>query len=265
MARFDPLDDFDKDTFTAEGVTKTVYRKGSGPGVVVISEVPGITPFVADFARKVVAEGFEVAMPDVMGVAGKPGSMPYMLSSMAKACISAEFGALKRRGPSPLTDWLRVLAKDLHERCGGVGVGAIGMCLTGGFALAMAVDDTLMAPVLSQPSLPFAPLPGGARNLPISEDGLARVKRRVADEGLQILGMRFEDDFLCPRARFDRLEEEFGDGFIRIEVPDSARNPRGKPAPPHSVVTTDLIDEPGEPTREALDRCLAFFRERLAA
>ncbi len=68
----DPLDDFDRDTFTSRGVTHPVYRKGSGPGVVVVTEVPGITPQVADFARRVVDDGFTVAMPDLFGDAGRP-------------------------------------------------------------------------------------------------------------------------------------------------------------------------------------------------
>lgn len=265
MADFDPLTDFERDAFTARGVTRTVFRKGTGPGVLIMTEVPGIHPYVADFARKVVDEGMTVAMPDFIGTAGKPLTPGYMVGEMAKLCISREFTVFKRGEPSPITEWMRDCARDLHERCGGPGVGAIGMCLTGGFALALAVDEAMMAPVLSQPSLPFFMVPGNSRDLGISEDALARVKERVANDGLRILGMRFEGDLLAPRGRFDRLEEEFGDGFIRIEVPDKARNPRGKPNPPHSVVTTDLIDEPGEPTHDALLRCLAFFKEQLAA
>jgi len=265
MATFDPLDDFERDSFTADHVTRRVFRKGAGPGVLVISEIPGITPYVADFARRVVDEGFTVAMPDFIGEAGKPMTMPYTLSAMAKVCISREFSIFRRGAASPITDWMRACARDLHQRAGGPGVGAIGMCLTGGFALAMAVDEELLAPVLSQPSLPFPLLPGLGRALPLSNEDLARVRQRVADDGLEILGMRFEGDLVCPRARFDRLAEEFGDAFIRIEVPNSAANPRGRPNPPHSVVTTDLIDQPGEPTHDALLRCLDFFRQKLAA
>ncbi|MDX1511648.1 MAG: dienelactone hydrolase family protein [Nitriliruptorales bacterium] len=264
MADRDPLADFEADTFTSEGKTRRVFRKGTGPGVMVITEVPGITPYVADFARRVVDAGFTVAMPDFIGEAGAPFTYGRTLAAMATVCISSEFTALKRGQASPITDWMRACAKDLHGRCGGPGVGAIGMCLTGGFALAMAVDDTMLAPVLSQPSLPFFAVPGNGRDLGISDEALATVKRRV-DDGLEILGMRFEKDLLCPRARFDRLSEEFGDGFIRIEIPDEAANPRGRPRPPHSVVTTDLIDEPGQPTHDALVRCLDFFQEKLAA
>ena len=155
---------------------------------------------------------------------------------------------------------LAALAREAHARCGGPGVGAIGMCVTGGFALAMAVDDTIIAPVLSQPSLPLRPV-GSARNIDISDDDLARVKTRCA-AGLQVLGMRFNGDHLVPAERFDFLREQLGDAFISIELPNSAANPKGA-IPPHSVVTEHLIDEPGEPTREALDRVLGFFTEKL--
>jgi len=262
VVRPDPLSDFSADTFTHAGQDKRVFRKGEGPGVVVITEIPGITPYVADFARTVVDAGFTVAMPDLFGEAGRPISPGYMASSMARACISAEFKVLAARGTSPVVGWLRALGKDLHERCGGPGVGAIGMCLTGNFALAMAIDDHLLAPVLSQPSLPIGQLPSQRRGLHISDADLATVKQRAA-AGLPILGMRFQGDPLCTKARFDRLEQEFGDAFIRVELPRSSRNPRGKPVPPHSVVTTDLIDEPGQPTRGALDQVLALFKRQL--
>lgn len=260
---FDRLEDFEHDRFTFEGETKRVFRKGEGPGVVVITEVPGITPEVADFARRVVDAGFTVAMPSVLGTPGRPKSLGYIASSMTRACVSREFTVLARGESSAVTVWLRALARDLHERCGGPGVGAVGMCLTGNFALAMAIDPWLKAPVLSQPSLPLPVSPKHRRDLHLSDRDLATVKQRVTDENLPIIGLRFEGDQSCPRARFDRLEEEFGDAFIRVELPDSTANPRGRPYPPHSVLTTDLIDEPGEPTRDALDQVLDLFRRQL--
>lgn len=257
----DPLDDFELHRFTHNGDTRPVYRKGEGPGIVVISEVPGITPYVADFARRVVDAGFTVAMPDILGKAGKPQSKTYQARVLASACISREFSVLAGRGTSPIVTWLRGLARDLHERCGGPGVGAIGMCLTGNFALAMAVDPELLAPVLSQPSLPL--LPHQRSELHISDEDLAEVKRRVADEGLQVMGLRFRRDAACPGARFDRLQDELGDGFIRVELDPGDANPRGRPMPPHSVVTTDCIDADGEPTHAALQQVLDLFRRRL--
>ncbi len=262
VTQHDDLSDFALDHFTDEGETGPVHRAGEGPGVVVISEVPGITPYVADFARRVVDAGFTVAMPDIMGRAGKPQNPLYMGQVIAKACVSREFAVFAGRGTSPIVTWLRALARDLHEQCGGPGVGAIGMCLTGNFALAMAVDPQMMAPVLSQPSLPVGPV--GRRQLHISDEDLATVRRRVREEGLEVMGLRFKRDPLCPGRRFDRLEEELGDGFIRVELDPADANPRGRPLPPHSVVTTDCTDVEGEPTHQALEQVLDLFRRRLA-
>ena len=259
----DPLDDFTRDAFTWQGTTHPVFRMGIGPGVVVISEVPGITPQVADFARRVVAEGFTVAMPDLFGDAGRPLSLPYMGATISRLCVSREFTLFARRKASPVTQWLRALGRDLHERAGGPGIGAIGMCLTGGFALAMAVDPVLLAPVLSQPSLPVAVTPGHARDLGISDDDLQVVKDRCEAEDLCIMGLRFRGDALSPGARFERLAAEFGDHFVGIQLEPSAANPANRPIPPHSVVTNDLIDEPGQPTHEARERVLQLFRDRL--
>ncbi len=259
----DRLDDFDRDRFTSEGTTHPVFRKGEGPGVVVITEVPGITPPVADFARRVVDDGFTVAMPDLFGHAGRPMTPAYAASTIARLCVSREFSLLARGKASPVTRWLRALGRDLHERAGGPGIGAIGMCLTGGFALAMAVDPVLLAPVLSQPSLPFSVSPWHARDLGVSDADLATVKQRCETEDLCVVGLRFRGDMLSPGARFERLERELGDHFVGIQLDPSHANPANRPNPPHSVVTADLVDEPGEPTYEARERVLQLFRDRL--
>lgn len=262
MAR-DPLDDFTQDTFSHDGVARRVFRKGTGPGVVVISEVPGITPEVAGFARHVVEAGFTVAMPDLVGDAGRPFTLPYVGSVLARVCVSSEFTKLRRRRASPVTHWLRALGRDLHERAGGPGIGAVGMCLTGGFALAMAVDPVLLAPVLSQPSLPLPASPAHARDLGISDDDLAVIKQRCEDEDLCIMGLRFRGDAMSPGARFERLAAEFGDRFVGIQLEPRDANPAHRPMPPHSVLTGDLIDEPGQPTYEARERVVQLFRDTL--
>jgi len=253
---------FEQTTFSHAGVTRDVYRCGSGPAVVVMHEIPGITPQVEAFAKHVVDAGFTVAMPSLFGVPGKPLTMPYALGEIARACISREYHLLAAHEASPVTDWLRALARDLHAEIGGRGVGAIGMCLTGNFALALALDPWLMAPVLSQPSLPFAVGRQRRAAIHLSPSGLATIKRRVRDEGLGVLGLRFHGDPMCPPERFETLRRELGDGFESIEIEARYGNPKGN-KPPHSVVTTDLIDEAGQPTRAALDRVLAFFAERL--
>ena len=259
------LDGFRETSFEHDGTAYPVHRGGEGPGVVVMHEVPGITPEVAGFAERVAAAGFHVALPEMFGTRGKPLTNGYAARQILRACISREFHVLASNGSSPITTWLRALCKQVHADQGGAGVGALGMCLTGNFALALMVDPWVKAPVLSQPSLPF---PFGAERraaLHVSDDDLAVVKRRVAEENQCVLGLRFTHDPMCPPERFERLRNELGDGFEGIEIDSSKGNPHGLGAMAHSVVTTDLVDEAGHPTREALDRVLAFFAERLHA
>lgn len=267
----DDLHDFERTTFTSDGKTRDVFRKGSGPAVIVISEMPGITPKVLEFARRVSDKGLTAVVPHLFG---RPGYDPvghgkaragaYMLSSIVPACVSREFTVWATGKTSPVIAWLRALAASEHERCGGPGVGAVGMCFTGGFALAMAVDDRMLAPVLSQPSLPMPFSKKGRHNIDISRADLDVVKQRCAAEGLQVIGMRFKSDSFVPAERFSFLREELGDAFIAVELEDDAANPEAA-LKPHSVLTEHLIDEPGQPTRVALDQVLELFTSRLLA
>ncbi len=258
----DSLSDFTRSTFTHDGKERDVYRLGEGPAVIVIAEIPGITPKVADFARRVVAIGCTVVLPRLFGDPGADPSVTYALRSITPACVSKEFAAFASNRTAPVTRWLRALAADAHESCGGPGVGALGMCFTGGFALGMMVDDRVIAPVLSQPSLPLGPSKKSQRGLQLSDDDLARVKQRAAD-GVCVLGLRFTADPVVRAARFDRLRAELGDNFIGVEIDSSKGNPWGFPRGAHSVLTEHFVDEPGNPTRDALDQVLEFFRQRL--
>ncbi len=263
----DALSDFEQTTFSHDGTARDVFRLGDGPAVVVIAEMPGITPKVADLARRIASIGCTAVMPHLFGVPGRdpaPGGKPdlrYTVSSMVPACISREFTVWATGRTSPVIDWLRALARHEHERCGGPGVGAIGMCFTGGFALAMATDDRLLAPVLSQPSMPLGVTKAKRASIDISPEDLAIVKERCA-AGLEVLGLRFRSDKLVPSERFRFLERELGSSFRAIELDEDAANPASK-MPAHSVVTEHLIDEPGQPTRQALDQVLELFRSRL--
>jgi len=259
----DSLDDFTLGSFSYRGVAHDVYRSGEGPAVIVIAEIPGITPDVADFARKVRALGCTVILPVLFGDPGREVSGGYVAKSFGKACVSKEFAAFATRRTAPISEWLRALARYAHDSFGGPGVGVVGMCFTGGFALGMMVDDTMLAPVLSQPSLPFPLTPSRRRAVGMSDADLARVKERAAN-GACLMGLRFTADVAVPEARFDTLRRELGDAFIAIEIDSSKGNPHGIPRAAHSVLTEHFVDEPGHPTRDALDRVLAFFTERLA-
>ncbi|GAA4481750.1 dienelactone hydrolase family protein [Rhodococcus olei] len=266
----DLLADFTRESFTHAGTARTVFRSGTGPAVIVIAEVPGITPKVAAFARRVRDLGLTAVLPDLFGIAGRDpdpaahgrvGAAAYGVRTMTHVCVSREFTIFATGRSSPVVTWLRALGAHEHERCGGPGIGAIGMCLSGGFALAMATDDRLVAPVLSQPSLPLAITPARRATVDIGPDELAVVRRRCA-EGLEVLGLRFRGDRFVPPERFAFLRRELGDAFVAVELDDADANPDAL-LPPHSVVTEHLIDEPGQPTRQALDGVLEHFRRRL--
>jgi len=254
------LADFTNDPFTFEGTTRDVYRRGEGPAVVVMAEMPGITPKVVEFAERVVDIGCTAVLPHLFGTPDKPGlnekgkpDIPYVLQSMLGGCISRDFATFALRKTSPAIEWLRALGRREHQRCGGPGIGAIGMCFTGGFALAMATDPALLAPVLSQPSLPFGIGRARRSSIDCSDEDLAVVKGRCAAEGLQVLGMRFTGDPLVPAERFEFLRRELGDSFISVEI-------EGKG---HSVVTEHLVDMEGHPTYAALGQVLDLFRRKL--
>ncbi len=256
------LEGFTKESFEADGKRRDVYRIGSGPAVIVISEIPGITPWVAQFGRRVAAAGCTAVLPVLFGDPGRPMTGAYALRSIAPACVSREFAAFALKKTSPVTVWLRKLAAAEHERCGGPGVGVVGMCFTGGFALAMMVDDVVVAPVLSQPSLPFPLSKKHKADIGISDADLARVKERTA-AGTCVLGLRFTNDPVCLAERFETLRRELGDKFIAVEIDSAPGNPYSHPKRAHSVLTEHLQDKEGTPTRAALDQTLAFFRENL--
>lgn len=244
----DVLTGWERASFSAAGFTHHTYRKGSGPAVIVIHEVPGITPSVAEFANEVVERGFTVVMPDLVGTPGKNVSFPYIMTSLAKVCISKEFTSWALNRTSPVTSWLRALALALHLELGGPGVGAVGMCFSGGFALGMMVDDVMVAPVLSQHSFPVPRGKGEASgNLGLSPDDEAAVIQRAAD-GCQVLGLRFTEDRMVG-TRFDTLREQLGDAFIAIELPSQSKRD-------HSVLTEQRDDA-------SVERVLEFFAEKL--
>jgi dienelactone hydrolase len=257
-----PLAGFTRSAFGHDGRTFDVYSAGTGPAVIVIHEMPGLTPQVAAFARRVVARGFHVRMPSLFGTPGRPMSVGYVLRSMTSGCVSRDFVSFALDRTSPITSWLRALAADAHDACGGKGVGAVGMCFTGGFALGMMLDERMLAPVLSQPSLPF---PLGRKRMAavgISDADLGVVAER-AQQGACLLGLRFTNDMAVPAARFDTLRRVLGDRFVAVEIDSSKGNPHGFPRAAHSVLTEHFVDEPGNPTVDALDRVLQFFDDQL--
>jgi dienelactone hydrolase len=265
MKQDDSLEDFVRREISLDGATKVVFIAGTGPAVIVMTEMPGISPHVARFARWVRDAGFTVYMPSLFG---RDGAVPLADEGamiFQRACISKEFRALGGGKSSPVTQWLRALARQAHQECGGPGVGAIGMCWTGNFALTMMLEPAVIAPVLSQPSLPL----DKPSALEISPEEIAAVKQRLDKDDLTVMAYRFEGDKFCRPERFAAYQAALGQRFVARVLPDTAANKDLAPffaqhvTTPHSVVTAHLIDEAGQPTLAARDEILAFFKQRL--
>jgi dienelactone hydrolase len=261
----DDLADFTAREVTLEGLTRRVYVAGAGPAVIVMAEMPGISPHVARFARWVQGAGCTVYMPSLFGRDGAVPGAEEGAQVFRRACASAEFRAFAAGQSSPVTSWLRALARMAHGECGGPGVGAVGMCFTGNFALTMMLEPSMLAPVLCQPALPLDD-PAG---LEISPTELATVKDRLDRDDLTVLAYRFDGDRFCTAQRFAAYASALGNRFAGRVLPDNAADTDTPPffsryVPyPHSVVTVHLIYQVGQPTAAARDEILAFLTARL--
>src|SRR2546429_4960306 len=134
MKQDDPLEDFTRRDITLDDITKVVYVAGAGPAVIVMTEMPGISPQVARFARWVRDAGFTVYMPSLFG---RDGAVPVAEEGAAifqRACVSSEFRALASNESSPVTKWLRSLARFAHGEGGGPRAGGPGEWFVGKFA-----------------------------------------------------------------------------------------------------------------------------------
>jgi dienelactone hydrolase len=258
------LQGWERRPFTGAGRTYDVFEKGEGPGVVLIPELPGITPEVLGLAEHLVASGFTVVVPSPFGEPGREATAGYTMRVVSRLCVSAEFLAFATDAHRPITDFFRAVAADLAARTPGPGVGVIGMCFTGSFALAAAVEEAVLAPVMSEPSLPF-PVSARRRSDPgVSGAELERVAQRTRDEGLCVLGLRFSEDAASPRRRFDAVRARLGDAFEIIELDSRPGNAGGFSRRAHSVLTSEVRDTPGHPALLARERVVAFLRTRLS-
>ncbi len=251
--------------FSGGGLTYDCFEKGEGPGVVLIPEIPGLTLEVAAFGEHLVSEGFTVVIPSPFGTPGRPETNGYAMGVIARLCVSKEFRCFAANAERPITKYLRAVAIDLAARTPGRGVGVIGMCFTGGFALATAVEDVVKAPVLSQPSTPFAVSAKLRRDPGLSERELEAVKERTRTDGLCVLGMRFSNDRMAPAERFVTLRAQLGDAFEVIELDSAPGNPDGYGRSAHSVLTRDLREDPPNSAFHARTRTVEFLREHLTA
>ena len=273
------MKDFSTFEFASEGFpARPVYTKGTGPAVVLLHELPGLIPECVDLGRQIAAAGFTVYMPLLFDRPDRPFSVVKTLGLVAQLCISQEFYCFAKHQSSPITQWLKALCRKAHQDCGGPGVGVIGMCLTGGFVLSLMADESVLAPVASQPSLPISITGGHRAALGVSQDDLEAAKAR-ADAGVPLLAIRFSEDSTSPKERFNTLRQTFGGtpevvrddemmcwkrgkALETIEINSGPGNPFGISPRAHPALTLELR-QAGHPTREAFERVLQFMQEQL--
>ena len=248
------IDQFESFTHSTEKISHKVFYAGEGPAIIVIHELPGMVKECIAFAERLISEGFTVYMPLLFGQPGKFN----VAGNLYRVCISWEFNLLAKRQSSPIVTWLRDLCRAIHAEKGGKGVGAIGMCLTGGFAIPLMVEPSLMAPLLSQPSLPLL---CGQKAMAASEEELAIAKKRAEEEQITIKAYRFSKDPIVSAKRMKAYKDYFGEHFDYKELDSSHQKKFGKGC--HSVFTLDFVHEPGHPTLDAYNDLVAYFNQQL--
>ncbi len=228
--------------FTHDGMTHPVFCKGTGPAVLVMHELPGMTQQCIALCNTIADQGFRVYLPLLFGGVGKKS----LLGNTLRLCVSKEFHMLAADRSSPIVDYFRALLEKAVSECGEEGrgkAGVIGMCLTGNFAITLIAEPTVNAAIAAQPSLPIR----NATALHMSDMELQAVKDKVRDMGKDaLIGIKYDADPMCPNARFERLKAELGDGFTPIVLPGNQ----------HATLTEHLDDG-------ALEKSLAYLKRQL--
>ena len=246
------LENFDIKDMAFQGrERRIIVSKSSGPPVVILHEVFGVTESLMAFAEMIQAAGFRVYMPVLFG---SPEPKKMNAAGIAKGtaeflCVQHQFRVFSSNDSGPWADWLRYLADWASSDSGHAKVGAIGLCLTGNFALSMAVNDKVAAPVLGEPSLPFL-----VDGLHLTPDELDKLKQRVA-EGLEVRAYRYVTDKKCKAALFLKLESELAPGFTGTTLPTMEKL--------HSVFTEHLRDADGQLRHDKVQEVIDFLRSRL--
>ena len=257
----DDLHGFDKKNLQADGMRfdYLVSQTGLEP-VILMHELPSITPQVMYFARVITGAGFKVYLPSFLG---RPGKVPNLIDqgwAVTQACVRSEFGALVSGDQTRrAVKWVRALAQTASGgRPGSVGV--IGLCLTGGFALAAAVDPAVGAAMACEPSLPVK----HDSHIDLSPENQRALRARLDQDAVGALVYRFEGDVLSPCPRLRRYGETLGPRLRSRCIPDTAADPEFKSRyDHHSVMTNHLLEGPGSLTQAARDELIAVLQWRL--
>ena len=240
---------FEASTSEGQSISHDIYRRGSGAPVILIQELPGIGQQTLALADELVDTGFEVVMPHLFGPLEKTSIGGNLIRVM---CMRKEFRIFSSNQSSPIADWLRLLCRQIKDDSGVQGVGVIGMCLTGNFAITLIGDDSVLAAVASQPAMPFHK----QGELHMSPEEIQRSRDALDSKGpMRVL--RFEGDPMCTPKKSQCIHRAFNDDDT-TRVQEITLPGKG-----HSVLTLDFVDEAGHPTRQALDNVIEYFGSHL--
>lgn len=241
------------------------------PPVLLLHEMPGLSPEVLELARSISDQGYTVYVPLLMG---KPDENTDSDALFFRRANSIRFSdplwesrfqpaagghpATRQAGVVELAKLATaILARHSHHR-----MGVIGNSFSGHLAMALAARmEEVAAPVTSQPAYPFSLVT--TSDVGLTGDEIAALRKRVAG-GYQILGFRYEYDHICPRERFIQLRKYFGThGFLdRTLMGDRYQRTDGLPHGAHSVLA--LCYQPWTDPRKAEPVTHYAFRQLLA-
>jgi dienelactone hydrolase len=221
-----------------------VWSIGSGPAVLLMHEINGLSPADIACGEAIAAAGpFRVYMPLLFGRPGRE----QKFTGLFRSCASRGFDCTRGITHPPVLDALLPLSERIAAESGGP-IGAIGMCLTGAFPLALLRNPRVVAPVLAQPSLPF-PEHEKRRGIGLSVDDIVLAVRR----DIPILGLRYKQDSICTPIQFEHLSAWFGNRFEKLEIDHP-------PAPGHRAHSTLAYAR----DNAAFSRTIEFLRTALA-
>lgn len=249
------LEGFEKFQFSSDAIDGRpaefdVYTSGEGPVIIVIQELPGISQETLQLAKRLNKSGFRVVMPHLFGPLGKFSLAGNLVRVF---CMRREFSLFAKNKSSPIVLWLKALCAHACEKYDVAGVGVIGMCLTGNFAISLMADKNVLASVAAQPSMPLF----SQKSLHMSGDDVVDIKARLDEHG-PMLSFRFSGDKICTAEKFDALDKAFNDDGERIRL----RTIKGDQ---HAILTAHFSDAEGSPTVAALAEIVEYFNVKLAA
>jgi dienelactone hydrolase len=242
-----------------------VYAAGSGPPVVVMHELFGLTPEVLEFADRVRGAGFTVYLPVFAGPIPSDTGLRRKAAAL-RCCISREINLFATKTSAVVTP-VRALANAVADPH----VGVVGMCMSGGFAIAAATASSVRAAVAAEPSLPVVtPFTRGcATQFGLSPNDEHAVQVRVAADDVELYITRFSQDRMSPSARLDAINRRLGPtGIVSDVIASGPDTPFSAKA--HSVLAIEpaMHATPG-PAHDRLDQTasqvIAFLSSRLTA